>query len=82
MAAIDMNNNVAPNQVLDGLWPYRCATLSEPRPASGPPESSENLYTAAEVAWYTYRETRMYTIIGKNVYDMTSQSQLSLLDND
>ncbi|KAG6356324.1 hypothetical protein INS49_015712 [Diaporthe citri] len=71
MHAIDEDDTVTPEQVVDYLWPYRCATLAEPRPAEGPGASSGCLYTSKEVAWHTYRETGMYTIIRDNVYDMT-----------
>lgn len=74
MHAIDEDDTVTPEQVVDYLWPYRCATLAEPRPVEGPGASSECLYTKKEVAWHTYRETGMYTIIGDNVYDMTGKS--------
>lgn len=78
MYDIVQSNLVAPKRVLDYLWQYRVATLADPRPALGPPAGSENLYTEKEVAWYTYRETGMYTIIRGNVYDMTSTSHSCL----
>lgn len=73
MHAIDEDDTVTADQVVEYLWPYRCATLAEPRPVQGPQASSENLYTRKEVAWHTYRETGMYTIIRDNVYDMTGR---------
>lgn len=77
MHAIDVEDTVTPEQVVDYLWPYRCATVAEPRPVEGPGPSSECLYTRKEVAWHTYRETGMYTIIRGNVYDMTGKSPAS-----
>lgn len=78
MRATHDDDAIISEQVVDDLWPYRCATLAEPRPAKGPSASSENLYTRKEVAWHTYRETGMYTIIRDNVYDMTGKSSDSL----
>lgn len=73
MHAIDEDDSITAEQVVEYLWPYRCATLAGPRPVQGPKASSENLYTRKEVAWHTYRETGMYTIIRDNVYDMTGR---------
>lgn len=78
MPAIAQSEIIAPKRILDTAWQSRCAILAEPRPALGPPAGSENLYTAKEVTWYTYRETGMYTIIRGNVYDMTSTSHRRL----
>lgn len=78
MHAIDEDGTVTPEQVIDDLWPHRCASLAEPRPVEGPTASSESLFTRKEVAWYTYRETGMYTIIRDNVYDMTGRPADSL----
>lgn len=78
MHAIEEDETAIPEQVVEYLWPYRCATLAEPRPAKGPSASSESLFTRKEVAWHTYRETGMYTIIGDNVYDMTGRLPESL----
>lgn len=73
MPAIHADDTVHPQQVLNDLWPYRCATLAESRPAKGPSASSESLYTEKEVAWHTYRETGLYTIINEKVYDLTGK---------
>lgn len=74
MQAIIANGTIDPYQLIEDLRPHRCAILAEPRPGDGPDAFHESIYTTKEVAWHTYREVGMYTIIRDKVYDLTGES--------
>lgn len=73
MSAISQDEDLNADEVLERLWPYRCAVVAKATPPRGPDMKDEIIMTANEVGWYIYPEDGMYTIIDGDVYDLTGK---------